>query len=209
MSTPKSRTTFSTWRPLPLRILTPLLAFSAGTVMAADNPGAHEHGHAVLQMAVEDNRIDLMLSSPAYNLAGFEHEARNDEEKNRLKEIGQWLETNPLVDTASPSCRMTAASVQLGEEMDDHHDEHQGEKAHHDHHDEHHAHKDDHREATHREYEVSQQLECEGMGSSQEFTSALMERFEELEELTIEWVTPSGQGSARLTPSNREFTTQN
>ncbi|WP_420389600.1 ZrgA family zinc uptake protein [Marinobacter sp.] len=37
----------------------------APVALAADNPGAHEHGHARLQMAVEENRIDLMLNSPA------------------------------------------------------------------------------------------------------------------------------------------------
>jgi len=36
-----------------------------------------------------------------------------------------------------------------------------------------------------------------------------MERFEGMEELTVEWVSPSGQGSARLTPSNRAFTANN
>lgn len=53
----------------------------APMALAADNPGAHEHGHARLQMAVEENRIDLMLNSPAYNLAGFEHGARTEAEK--------------------------------------------------------------------------------------------------------------------------------
>lgn len=216
-----------TKRRQPLVVLTSMLALTAaGPAMAADNPGAHEHGRAVLQMAVEDNRIDLMLTSPAYNLAGFEHEPRNDEQRNRLAEINQWLETTALVDTATPGCRVTAASAQLGEEMDgdhhghhgehhkehhkEHHEEHHGEKGHHDHHHEdHHGHGDEHKQATHREYEVSQQLECEGIGSSQEFTSALMERFGELEELTVEWVSPSGQGSARLTSSNRKFTVSN
>lgn len=228
------RNAHHTKRQQPLVVLASVLALAAaGPAMAADNPGAHEHGHAVLQMAVEDNRIDLMLTSPAHNLAGFEHEPRNDEQRDRLADINQWLETTALVDTATPGCHVTAASVQLGEEMGgdhdehhgkhhgehhkEHHKEHHGDKGHHDHHDEdhhdrhkqHHGHGDKHKQATHREYEVSQQLACEGIGASQEFTSALMERFAELEELTVEWVSPSGQGSARLTSSNRAFTVNN
>ncbi|KPQ02987.1 DUF2796 domain-containing protein [Marinobacter sp. HL-58] len=193
------RSTRRTSRQQSFLALGSLLALTATPLMAAENPGAHEHGSAVLQMAVEENRIDLMFTSPAYNLAGFEHEARTDEQKARLEEVRQWLETTALVDTDSRGCRVTAASVQLGEEMEDHHD----------HHDDHHGHEDDHEEATHREYDVSQQLECEGMEASQELESALMDRFEDLEELTIEWVSPSGQGSARLTSSNRAFTINN
>lgn len=178
------------------------------TTYAADNPGAHEHGHARLQIAVENNSIDLMFTSPAFNLAGFEHEARTDEERTRLAEIKQWLNTTSLVNTDAANCRVTAAAVELGGEdteddhghahHDDHHDDHDGE--------DHHDHDEHHQEATHREYDVSQQLACDGTGASREFTSALMEEFENLEELTVEWVSQSGQGSARLTPSNRTFT---
>lgn len=208
-------------RPQPFLALGCLLAactLSTATY-AADNPGAHEHGHARLQIAVENNSVDLMFTSPAYNLAGFEHEARTDEEKQRLAEINQWLNTTPLVNTGSANCRVTAATVELGGDMeeehdhegehhDDHHDEdHHGHDDHDKHHDDdHHDHDEQHeKEATHREYDVSQQLECD-MGTGQEFTSALMAEFEHLKELAVEWVSPSGQGSARLTPSNRTFT---
>jgi len=188
----------------------------APAALAADNPGAHEHGHARLQMAVEENRIDLMLNSPAHNLAGFEHKARTEEEKHQLADIKRWLETTPLINTAAADCRVTAAAVELGgeEEYGEHgHHDHGHEDGHHDdehHEDEHHGHDEHHHdEATHREYDVSQQLECDRIGASQEFSSALMERFEGMEELTVEWVSPSGQGSARLSPSNGAFTLSN
>ncbi len=182
----------------------------APTTFAADNPGAHEHGHARWQMAVEENRIDLMFNSPAFNLAGFEHEAHTEEETDQLADINRWLETTPLVNTAAADCRVTATTVELGGSMEahggddhDHHDHHNE-----DHHDEdHHDHGGhEHEETTHREYDVSQQLECGRIGASQEFTSALMERFQGMEELTVEWVSPSGQGSARLTSSTGTFT---
>jgi hypothetical protein len=167
--------------------------------LAADNPGAHEHGHARLQMAVDDSRIDLMLNSPAHNLAGFEHEAHSDAQKKQLADINRWLETTPLINTVAADCRVTAATVELdgGEES-------RGEDNHHEH-----GHDDHHEEATHREYEVTQQLECDRIEADQEFTSALMEKFEGMEELTVEWISPSGQGSARLTSSNQAFAFDN
>ncbi|MCL7943290.1 DUF2796 domain-containing protein [Marinobacter sp. ATCH36] len=203
--------TTTSWRPM---FLTLGFLAAASTlpvaVQAADNPGAHEHGRAKLQIAVENTSIDLIFISPAYNLAGFEHEARTDEETTRLADIDQWLRSTPLVNTNGADCRVTAAAVELGGESqhedhgDGHHDDH------HDHHDEdHHDHAEHHDEATHREYDVSQQLECDGIGGAVRLTSALMEEFDNLEELVVEWVSPSGQGSARLTSSNRAFTIDN
>ena len=209
---PTPRRERSNW-PQPYLALGYLLAACSlpGYGYAADNPGAHEHGHARLQIAVENNSIDLMFTSPAYNLAGFEHEARTDEEKRRLSEINHWLNNTPLVDTEAASCRVTAAVVELGGETDHddhgHHEEHRHEEHHNEEH--HHDHEEGHEKAAHREYDVSQQLQCDDLGAGLTLTSALLEEFGNLEELAVEWVTQSGQGSARLTSVNRAFTINN
>ena len=167
--------------------------------LAADNPGAHNHGQARLQMAVDGNQIDLMFTSPAFNLAGFERQARTETEKKRLAEIHHWLETTPLITTAAGNCSVVDATVQLGDEPASH-------DGHNDQHDNHHTdgHSDHHYdEATHRDYEVVQQLSCAPISDSVTFDTPLPGRFPELEELTIEWVSPSGQGSTLIGPSTR------
>lgn len=180
----------------------------AQPAIAAENPGVHEHGSARLQMALEDNRIDSMFTSPAYNLAGFEHKAKTDEERKRLADIRDWLETNPLVDTQSGGCTVTAATIELGgnsehQENHDHHDEHHNDH----HHDDEHGHGNKHQDkSTHRDYEIAQQLECDSDTSGQAFNSPLMSRFPELQELSIEWVSASGQGSTRMTSPDDTFT---
>ncbi|MDI9244316.1 DUF2796 domain-containing protein [Marinobacter sp. CHS3-4] len=161
---------------------------------AADNLGAHEHGHARLQMALEDDRIDLMFTSPAYNLAGFEHKARTAEEKARQADIRRWLETHPLVNTSGDDCSLSDSIVRLGGSTDAHDD--------HDHHGEH-SHAD---EITHRDYEVTQQLTCNGNPIGQSFVSAVMTRFPEVRALDIEWVSATGQGSLEMTSPESTFT---
>lgn len=176
----------------------------APAAFAAESPGAHEHGQARLQMALENNRIDLIFTSPAYNLAGFEYEARTGEEKKLLADINQWLETTPLVNTNDGACTVAAVTIKLGgdEKSHDGHDDH-GDDHHHDkHHDEKHHHDNG---ETHRDYEVTQQLTCKGLSESGTFTSMLPERFPELEKLAIEWVGPGGQGSTMMTPESRTF----
>jgi uncharacterized protein DUF2796 len=181
--------------------------------LAADNPGAHQHGHAALQLAIENNRMELIFTSPAYNLAGFEHEARTDGEKQQLANIRQWLETTPLINMESATCTLTSATVSLGGETGahdehDHHNEHEAHAGHgHDHKEEHHeAHEEHHgEETTHRDYEVTQQLACDSLEPDVRLTSPLPARFPQLEELEIEWVSASGQGSSLITPTNRTF----
>lgn len=177
---------------------------------AADNPGAHEHGSAQLQLALEDNQIELMFTSPAYNLAGFEHQARNDEEKAQLAQIRQWLESTPLVNTENGACSLASATVKLGGEEGSHHDEDDHDEHHHDEHeDDHHGteHHEEgrHEEESHRDYDVAQQLTCKGMTSATTLISAVSARFPELLELATEWVAPSGQGSALVTQSKPSF----
>lgn len=206
--------------PRPGRALLPALiaaSLAMPVANAADNPGAHRHGYAQLQMAIEGNRIDVMFTSPANNLAGFEHKARTDEERATLGRIVHWLEENPVVDTQPAGCTVLASTIHLSS---DHHDE---EEAHHDddghghddghhgeheHHDEHHDEHEEHAAGegnTHSEYEVSQQLACSSIGPGQVFRSAMLTEFEGLEVLTTEWVTSGGQGSARLTPDSPQF----
>jgi len=178
--------------------------------LAADNPGAHEHGHAALQLAIENNRMELIFTSPAYNLAGFEYQARTDQEKQQLANIRQWLETTPLINTESATCTLKSATVSLGGETGshddhDHHDEHEAHAEHghgheEEHHEEHHGEK-----TTHRDYEVTQQLSCDSLARNALLTSPLPARFPQLEELEIEWVGAGGQGSSRVTPANRTF----
>lgn len=173
----------------------------APLALAAENPGAHEHGQAVLQMALENNRIDLMFTSPAYNLDGFEYEARTEEERKQLADTSHWLRTTPLINTDSGACSVATASVRLGGDQKHHHDKHSHNGHHHN--DGHEGHSTD--EATHRDYEVSQQLACAGTGGDATLTTPLPARFPELEALTIEWVGPNGQGSTVMTPESRSF----
>ncbi len=168
---------------------------SAGPAVAGDNPGAHRHGYGQLQMAVQGGKVDLFFTSPAYNLVGFERQAQTPEEKARVVEIADWLGGNPLIDTAPGSCVVMAGAVHhtgpAGQPDEDHH-----------HDDEHHH---DSEDEGHREYEVSQQLECEALIAGQAFSSPLKVRFPNLEVLTVEWVGEAGQGSIRLGEGESTF----
>ncbi len=178
-----------------------LMAFSAN---ASDNPGAHQHGHAELQVAVDGNQIDLIFTSPAYNLLGFEHRARTDDQKALVKETEEWLERTPLINTPDANCKVASAEVyhEAGDGSGDHHD-HGHDSNGHDHH-EHNEH--EHSEGYgHSDFEVTQVLNCTGLASAEALLIPLTERFPEIEDLGVQWVWSGGQGSTRLEQPESSF----
>jgi len=46
--------------------------------------GAHVHGIASLNLALEGSKFEIELDSPAINLVGFEHQASSDADKAKL-----------------------------------------------------------------------------------------------------------------------------
>ncbi|MDN6320896.1 MAG: DUF2796 domain-containing protein [Marinobacter sp.] len=153
-------------------------------LMAADNPGSHLHGQANLQLAVNDNQIDLLFMSPADNLLGFEHEPRTTEQQQRSGSVTDWLKTTPLINSAESTCTVQAAEVQ-----------HQS-------HDDGHAHGG---QQHHADIEATQVLVCPGLKKAGSLITPITVRFSGVEHLNIEWVGPDGQGATRLEYGEQTF----
>lgn len=189
---------------IPLKITSSILAaaaiMAAGSVSASDNPGAHQHGHSELQLAIEGNQIDLIFTSPAYNLLGFEHRARTEEQRALATETTNWFGQTPLVDTADADCSVMNAVVHHQAGGEDHDHDH-GHKHEHEHEHEH-EHND---EPSHSDFEVSQTLTCTDLDASEALSTPLTERFSGIEHLNVEWVWSGGQGSGRLGHGETNF----
>ncbi|AYG43268.1 DUF2796 domain-containing protein [Pseudomonas sp. Leaf58] len=54
--------------------------------------GAHEHGVAKLNAALDGNTLELELDSPAMNLVGFEHAVSSAADKAKVAAVRQQLE---------------------------------------------------------------------------------------------------------------------
>nr|BBJ05599.1 hypothetical protein YBY_34480 [Marinobacter nauticus] len=181
------------------RSTTLLLSLSLATlpVLAADNPGAHQHGHAELQMAIENERVDLLLLSPAYNLIGFEHKPRTDEQRQRVNDTEQWASETAMINTVAGNCTLVSSAMHVGwgkAKGDDHKHDHG------------HSHSHDHDHGSgHADIEITQTINCPGLSESAEFETGLMARFPELEHLNVQWVGPQGQGATRLSPDTTQF----
>ncbi|MET4025571.1 hypothetical protein ABIE59_001095 [Marinobacter sp. MBR-99] len=175
------------------------LSLAVWPVLASDNPGAHQHGHADLQMAIDNERVDLLLLSPAYNLIGFEHKPRTDEQRQRLNDTEQWASGTAMINTMAGNCTLVSSAMHVGwnETKDDDHKHDHG-------HSHNHSHDHDHNSG-HADIEITQTLACPNLSASTQFETGLMARFPELENLNVQWVGPQGQGATRLSPGNIQF----
>lgn len=63
-----------------------LLMTCAGFAMAHGPHAAHEHGVAELRVAIAGAEIEISFETPLDNLVGFEHEPRNDRQRQMLAE---------------------------------------------------------------------------------------------------------------------------
>lgn len=183
---------------MKLRHIYPLVGmtlFTSTPLMASDNPTAHQHGHAEVQFAVSGSSVDVIFTSPAHNLLGFEHKARTEEQKQLILEIRDWLGTTPLINTPENTCTISQATVDV-EAMEE-------EVSHGDTHD-HHEHADDHSQG-HSDIEVTQTLTCPGIEAATELRSNLSSQFPGINQLDVAWVGPRGQGSVRLANGDHRF----
>ncbi|MFC3606441.1 DUF2796 domain-containing protein [Stutzerimonas tarimensis] len=62
-----------------------------GHAHAHDNLGAHDHGVATLNMAIEGDTLVLELETPAMNMVGFEHQPTSDAERARVQDARERL----------------------------------------------------------------------------------------------------------------------
>ncbi|EJO93737.1 hypothetical protein A471_11328 [Ectopseudomonas mendocina DLHK] len=153
-----------------------------------DSLGAHEHGVASLNVALDGNLLELQLDSPAMNLVGFEHAAKSDADKAKVAAAKRELEQPvSLFALSSGDCKATEVELQsplfAGKAHDHKHD--------------HHDHK---HEGEHSDIHAHYRFECTKANELKQLDLAeLFKRFPATEKIQVQLIGPNGQQGAELT----------
>jgi hypothetical protein len=96
-----------------MKIAIPLLALVFSLPAFAHEHGAHVHGVAKLDVAVEAGAIDLHLDAPLDSLLGFEHAPRDAHEREAVMWLRQSLAMAGSLFVATPAaqCKLTSSQV--------------------------------------------------------------------------------------------------
>lgn len=173
--------------------------------------GAHVHGIAALNLAVEGKDVHVELDSPAANIVGFEHAPASEADHAALDKAVATLKDGArlLRFNAEAACRMEQARLMsslLDEGYGGHGDAHEGHDDHkkqHEHGHGRHGHDGhEHERETHADIEAVYHFECDHPDELTGLTVALFEAFPGTERLNVQYVVENKQGAAVLTPAN-------
>lgn len=178
--------------------------------------GAHVHGIAALNLALEGDEVHVEFDSPAANIVGFEYAPSSQADHAALDKAVAMLKDGDRLFrfNTQAGCRMEKSIVSsalleeehdahAGRHSDDHDHEGKDEQRHEKHeahgHEEH-GHKEQEGE-THSDIQAVYHFECDKPGRLTQLTVELFEAFPATEEIDVQYVIESKQGAAELTPS--------
>lgn len=171
-----------------IAILTAALA--SPTAYAA---GAHAHGIARLDVAVDGATITLRLKSPLDSLLGFERAPRNDAERGQVRAMAQALRSGKqFVPSAAARCRLdrvTLASPVLAPELLGETGAAAGGKA----------------SDEHAELEGGFVYRCEDATALQGLDVMLFDYFKKLRRVDAQVAGPTGQSALKLSSRSRQI----
>jgi hypothetical protein len=174
-------------------LLSIALLCSAAHAQIQRQHGAHVHGEATLNLALDSKQLALTLEAPGMSFAGFEHAPHDTVERKTLddtiavlKAPARWLAL-----PAAAGCKLDEAKVEphgfgglfATEKVDGHDDEA----------DAHHEHSD---------FDANYVFTCTTPAALHALDLHLFERFPALHKLHVNLVLPDRQDSATLMPGD-------
>lgn len=182
-------------KPIALGLL---VSVAAAPLLAEETRelGAHMHGVTQVQIAVENNAVDIMLEAPGMDIVGFEYQATSDADKaavaGAITALGQADLVARLDLAAGCTLDSTEAALHGEEDYDHDHD--------HDH--------DDHAQAEsgHSAFEAHYRFSCTSPAALRTISFPFFDTFPNAGEIKAEYVTDAGAGTADITRDAPDLT---
>jgi hypothetical protein len=194
-------------------LLAIVLIFS-GTVQAEEkrHHGAHEHGVANLNVAVEGNNIYIEFSSPAANIVGFEHHPRTHDQRDAIKGAVNKLQKGDalFILSAESESKLVKSTIDtdidkdadhLSESEHDHgEEEHQGQE---ENHDKGHSEADEHER--HSDFKAEYHFVCKKPDRLSQIDVMLFRVFPGIEHIEVQVIAGTKQTAVELTAKKNKI----
>ncbi|WP_397451159.1 DUF2796 domain-containing protein [Pseudomonas sp. NA-150] len=183
---------------LPFALL-PLAAAHAATATEHASLGAHEHGVARLDIALDGKSLEFEFDSPSMNIVGFEHDANTPDDKAKVANARELLLKSQALFNLPEAAQCSVSSQTLqsplfgdksdADAIDDDHDE-----------DEDHAKGEEHH---HSEVHAHYIFVCDSPSSLKKIDlSQIFKTFPGTHKIQVQLIAPSGQQGVEATPDN-------
>jgi zinc transport system substrate-binding protein len=158
--------------------------------------GAHVHGVAMLNVALDSDELLIELTSPAMNLVGFEHAPRDAAQRDAVAEARRALAEPERLIRINPEADCTLAEshamLELGEHAGDAHDPTQSDIP-------------SHATEVHADGHGEYHWRCAHPGRLAHIELPLFDVFPGTERIEVQLITPTDQSASELTSDNRRL----
>jgi hypothetical protein len=176
------------------------LTFSKVQALEYRHHEAHEHGVAILNVAIEGNNIYIEFSSPAANIVGFEHHPRTHDQKNAVKDAIKNLQEGDalFIISAGSESRLVKSIVDADIDKDeDHHSESEHAHGQEKHHDKENSEVDEHQR--HSEFKAEYHFVCNKLDRLPQIDVKLFRVFPGIEHIKVQLLNETQQTAVELT----------
>ena len=170
---------------------------------------SHEHGAANLMLAIEGDKLQIGIEVPSESLIGFEHFPKSRSDRENFNEAIKIL-SDPSKFFSTPDdaeCLLTGLNVSQtlfsGEEEDEHGHEKKDEHGHDDH--DEHGHEDSEKGEIHSEFRSNYSWNCLHTDEIDSIGNKLFSFFPRIEEIRVNWITTSEQGSLEIESGDNQI----
>ena len=146
----------------------------------------HEHGAAILSIAIDANQLEIDLESPADNIFGFEYMPSSDADKQKVEDAVKRLKAAKTLFTMPEAALCHLDQVEVASPMLEHSDDNKKAATEHQH--------------AHNDVDASWHYSCQSTEQLKSITPHFFSIFSPgFKKLKVEWLTPSGASSRMLT----------
>lgn len=170
-----------------------IVSMPLSSVFAGEH-STHVHGVSQMTVAVENQSLEIQLTSPAMDLLGFEHKAESEKAIEMLKQVSTQLNNHAqLFQFEGRVCEHVQTTLDTSHFYQS--DKHHSDESHKDQH--------EHDHAGHSELVANYQYYCECPSALSELSVTLFDHFPDIHKMNVMWVTERLQGFVVLTKGNQ------
>lgn len=172
-------------------VLLSLLIHLASLAGEHEKFDAHVHGLSEMTIAIENNRLEIEMRSPAINLVGFEHRAATKENIAVVKQAESLLsQPQKIFSFTGGECKLIHQSLDLSSiKSTHHHTEKQHVKNH-------------PQRINHSEVIANYHYHCRKISDLSAITVTIFDLFSGIQQMYVMWITQMQQNATMLSATN-------
>ncbi len=154
---------------------------------------SHEHGAAILKMALEGEKLQIEFEVPSESLIGFEHFPKSQSNRENFSDAIKILSDPSRLFSMSSKAECLLVGMSISQSLFSNEEEHG-----HDESEEEHGHDESEKSEIHSEFKSNYSWNCHHLDEINSIGTQLMTFFPKIEEIRVNWISNNGQGALEL-----------